>query len=220
MQRASDQTIAALEKLDTPTVFNALVEKNGLPNEQYTDQSIRCLLPNLGTYVGYAMTAEITTNDPDSPAIPWHDYYEYLEAAEGPLVAVMRDVDSRPGRGASFGDGMAALHKRLGVVGAVIDGTIRDLDGIQRVGLPIHAWGRVPGHGEFHLTRFDQPVTVGQLRIQPGDLVLADGDGCVRIQVEEADQIIEIAEEIREREAKIHAAYDDPNYRVEQMKKR
>ena len=219
MERASDQTIAALGELDTPTGFNALVEKNGLPNEQYTDQSIRCLLPELGTYVGYAMTAEITTNDPDSPAIPWHEYYEYIEAASGPLVAVMRDVDSRPGRGASFGDGMAALHQRLGVVGAVIDGTIRDLDGIRRVGLPIHAWGRVPGHGVFNLTRFNEPVTVGQLRIQPGDLVLADGDGCVRIEVEEAEDIVKVAHEIRDKEAKIHASYADPNYTTAQVRR-
>ncbi|MEC9378768.1 MAG: hypothetical protein VX528_07360, partial [Candidatus Latescibacterota bacterium] len=78
MQRASEQTIAALGNFDTPTVFNALVEKDGLPNEQYTDQTIRCLLPELGSFVGYVMTAEVTTNDRDTPAIPWVEYYEML----------------------------------------------------------------------------------------------------------------------------------------------
>ena len=218
MQRASEQTIAALGNFDTPTVFNALVEKDGLPNEQYTDQTIRCLLPELGSFVGYVMTAEVTTNDPDTPAIPWVEYYEMLEAAEGPLVALMRDVDSRPGRGASFGDGMAALHKRLGVVGAIVEGTVRDVDGIRRVGLPIYAHGRVPGHGVFHLTRYNEPITVGQLRFQPGDLVLADGDGCVRVRVEDADQIVEIAGQIREREAEIHGNYADPGYTVAQIR--
>lgn len=219
MQRASAQTLKGLQDFDSPTVFNALVEKYGLPNEDYTDQTIRCLLPELGTIVGHAVTAEITTNDADSPSIPWHEYYEVLGAAEGPLVAVMKDVDSRPGRGASFGDGMAALHKRLGVVGAVVEGTVRDLEGIRRVGLPIFAWGRVPGHGAFHLLRHSTPVTVGQLRIRTGDLLLADGDGCVKIPVEDADEILRIAGEIRAREAEIHASYDAPGFSVEQLRK-
>lgn len=220
MERASDETIAAFKEFDSPTVFNALVQKYGLPCEQYTDHTIRCLLPELGTVVGYAMTSEVTTNDPDSPALPWYEYYEYLDAVEGPLVAVMRDVDSRPGRGASFGDGMAGLHKRLGVVGAIIEGTIRDLEGIRQVGLPIFAWGRVPGHGVFNLTRYDVPVTVGQLRITPGDLILADGDGCVRIPPGDADEILRLAGEVREMEAKIHESNRDPDFTVAQIRQR
>ena len=112
-----------LAQFDSPTVFNALVQLGGLPNEEYTDHTIRCLLPELGPVVGHAVTAEITTNDPDSPSLPWDDYYEWLNGLEGPLVTVMKDIDSRPGRGASFGDGMAGLHRRLGVVGAIVDGT-------------------------------------------------------------------------------------------------
>ena len=99
------------------------------------------MLPELGPVIGYAVTAEVTTNDPDSVAVPWDGYYEAIDAMEGPVFAVMKDVDSRPGRGASFGDGMARLHQRLGAVGAVVDGTVRDLEGIRRVGLPIFAWG-------------------------------------------------------------------------------
>ena len=219
MMRTSDSAIAALRELDSPTVFNALVELGGLPNEEYTDASIRCLLPELGPAVGYAVTAEATTNDADSPSIPWPDYYEYVEAAAGPLVAVLRDVDSRPGRGACFGDGMATLHQRLGVVGAVVDGTVRDLDGIRTVGLPIWARGRVPGHGAFNLVGYDRPVIVGQLRVQPGDLLLADGDGCVRIPAAEAEAVVEAAGRIRVREADIFASYRDPDFAVERMRR-
>lgn len=216
--RTSDSVLTALRELDSPTVFNALVALGGLPNEEYTDASIKCLLPELGTAVGYAVTAEVTTNEADSPSIPWPDYYEQLEAADGPLVAVLRDVDSRPGRGASFGDGMATLHRRLGVVGAVVDGTVRDLEGIRNVGLPIWARGRVPGHGVFNLTGYGRPVIVGQLRVEPGDLVLADGDGCVRIPVAEAEAVVEAARRIRTREAEIFASYRDPDFTVESMR--
>ncbi|MCB0062953.1 MAG: RraA family protein, partial [Caldilineaceae bacterium] len=196
------------------------VRHGGLPNEEYTDHTIRCLLPALGPVVGYAVTAEVTTNDPDSTALDWPDYYAVLEAAQGPLVAVMKDVDSRPGRGASFGDGMATVHKRLGVVGAIVDGTVRDLMGIQRVGLPIWAWGTVPGHGVFNVTRINTPVTVGQLHVRPGDLLFADSDGCVRIPNEHAEEILRLAGEVRAMEAEIFAFYNSAEFSVAAMRAR
>ncbi|HRJ44228.1 MAG TPA: RraA family protein, partial [Caldilineaceae bacterium] len=187
------QIITALSQYDTATLFNALVLKNGLPNEEYTDHRLRCLLPELGSVVGYAVTVEVTTNDADSPGLDWLDYYAYLESQPGPTVAVLKDVDSRPGRGASFGDGMARLHKRLGVVGVLVDGTIRDLAGIRQVGLPVWAWGTVPGHGVFQATRIGAPLTLCQLRVRPGDLLVADGDGCVRIPVADAAAVLRLA---------------------------
>lgn len=204
--------------LDSATIFNALVLKSGLPNEEYTNHTIRCLLPEYGNVIGYAMTSEVTTNDPDSPALEWLDYYEYLEAAEGPLIAVMKDVDSRPGRGASFGDGMATLHQRLGVVGAIVDGTIRDIEGIRKVGLPMWAWGTVPGHGAFNVTSFNKPVTVGDVRVNPGDLIFADADGCVRIPNADATEILNLAEGVRSREAGIFSLYRSPDFTVAKLR--
>ena len=219
-ERIDPAIIAGLQEFDSATIFNALVKQFGLPNEEYTDHTIRCLLPEFGSVVGYAVTAEVTTNDADSPALDWLDYYAYLEENTGPLIIVMKDVDARPGRGASFGDGMATVHKRLGVVGAIVDGTVRDLTGIQRVGLPMWAWGTVPGHGVFQVTRFNTPVTVGQLRIRPGDLILADSDGCVRIPTAHAADILRLASEIRQWEAGIFDFYKSPDFSVQKMRER
>ena len=219
-QRVDPAILDGLREFDSATIFNALVKKFGLPNEEYTDYTIRCLLPELGSVVGYAVTAEVTTNDADSAALDWMDYYAYVEQNAGPLITVMKDVDARPGRGASFGDGMATVHKRLGVIGGIVDGTVRDLVGIRRVGLPMWAWGTVPGHGVFHVTRFNTSVTVGQLRIRPGDLIFADSDGCVRIPVEQAADILRLAGEIRRWEADIFAFYQSPDFSVQKMRER
>lgn len=212
------EIIEGLKRYDTATVFNALVLKLGLPNEEYTDHTIRCLLPELGSAVGFAVTAEVTTNDPDSPGLDWLDYYAYLESQPGPLVAVLQDVDSRPGRGASFGDGMARLHRRLGVAGVLVEGTVRDLAGIGQVGLPVWAWGTVPGHGVFRVIRFGGPVRVGQLTIHPGDLLMADGDGCVRIPVEQAADVLRLAGEVRVKEQAIFDFYAAPDFSVARMR--
>ena len=72
----------------------------------------------------------------------------------------------------------------------VVDGTIRDLDGIRDVGLPMFAWGVVPGHGVFCPVRVGAPITVGQLRIRPGDLVMADSNGCLRVPLDRAEETL------------------------------
>ena len=139
-----------------------------------------CLLPEHGMAIGYAVTCELTTHDPDGPVIPWNDYYDFLDQSPGPMVAIIKDVDTRAGRGAAFGDGMAAVHKQLGVTGVIVDGSVRDLVGIDRVGLPVWGTGLTPGHGVFSLVRHNQPITVNQLLVHPGEIVAADRDGVVK----------------------------------------
>ena len=144
---------------------------------------------------------ELTTNDPDSVGIPWDGYYELLENTDAPIVAVFKDVDSRPGRGASFGNGMAARHKALGVTGVVVEGSVRDLMGIKKVGLPVWGTGLVPGHGVFTLVRMNGSITVGGLRVNPGELVVADEDGCTKIPSGyDPGEVVRLACGIRARE--------------------
>ena len=178
----------------------------------YTDKTIQCLLPTLGTSIGKVITAEVTTNDPDSTSIPWDEYYSTLENSDGPTVSVIKDVDSNPGRGACFGDGMAYAHKILGVEGVIVDGTVRDLDGIKEANLPIWANGLVPGHGTFNLTSVNTSIVVGNLRVQENDILIADINGCARIPIEfNLDEILKLAQQIRQREQNLFQIYRQPN---------
>ena len=108
----------------------------------------------------------------------------------------------------------ATLHKRCGVVGAVCDGAIRDVDGIKRVGFPVWATGEVSGHGRFVVTKFNAPVTVGDLKVDPGDLLMADSGGVVRIPVAIAANVLERARHIRAKEALIFAYYRSAEFKV------
>jgi regulator of RNase E activity RraA len=218
MPAVKAEVLEGFKEFDSATVFNAVVKKLELPNYDYTDHTIRYLTPEFGSIIGYAVTAELTTNEADSPAAPWDDYYQALNDTEGPIVAVMKDVDSDPGRGASFGDGMARMHRRLGVVAAVVDGTVRDLGGIREVGLPMFGWGTVPGHGVFNVTRIDAPLTVGQLRIQPRDLIFGDGDGCVRIPPQHSEEILKLCHEVREFEAGVFEFIESADFTFEKWK--
>jgi len=138
--------LEAIKEFDTPTIFNAVsrVMRDLTPQKWYSNHTIRHLIPTLGSFCGYAVTAEVSTND-DEDHIGFGEYWRVLKEAEGPIVTLLKDIDSDPGRGASTGDGMSRNHKFYGVVGCIVDGTVRDVPGIEKVGLPVMGWGTVPG---------------------------------------------------------------------------
>ena len=231
MERASAEVLAALKEFDSATVFNGVVEALGATQGGrelegsgghpvcYAGPEMQCFLPELGRAVGYAVTCEVTPLDADSDAIPWNEFYDVLEETPAPIVAVYKDVDSRPGRAASFGDGMAARHKLVGVTGVVMEGSVRDLEGIRRVGTPIWATGQVPGHGVFSLVRVNTSVTVAGLRISPGELIVADSGGVTKIPAgTDAAEVLEAARRVRDFEASFHALFDDPDVDAAKVK--
>ena len=182
--------------LSRPTAVTAALTTPTLP--QFLSKLARCL-PDCNTVLA-DIDARVTAGENT-----FADYYEMLKATEGPMVAVFKDIDSNPGRGASFGDGMARQHMMNGVTGAVIDGTVRDLAGIRRVGLPVLAWGKVPGHGQFACKRINVDMTVGDLAISPGDILFGDEDGIVRVPTDLAADVLVACQEIRQMENGIFA---------------
>ncbi len=231
MGQVSPEIFEGLRELDTATIFNAVIEargatqggkeledKGGVPIN-YMAPGMACLLPEQGMAIGYAVTCELTTHDPDGPGIPWDDYYDFLDQSLGPMVAIMKDVDTTAGRGASLGDGMAATHRHLGVTGIIVDGSVRDLAGIDRVGLPVWGTGLTPGHGVLSLVRHNEPITVNQLLVHPGEVVAADGDGVVKIPSgDDPARVLEKGRDIRERESAYHAIFSDPDLTWEGIK--
>ncbi|MBL9214501.1 MAG: hypothetical protein JNG83_03395 [Opitutaceae bacterium] len=204
---APPAVLAALRKIDTPTVSTAVGRFIKRPEDSYSNLNLRLILPELGPFIGYAVTLEVTTNDEDSPAVSFHDHYRHIASLRQPVIAVFKDVDSNPGRGASFGEGMSLLHRKVGGIGVIVDGTVRDIDGLRKQRFPAMAWGTVPGHGRFKPTRLNVPVTVCGLRIRPGDLLLCDINGCVRIPVPHAEEVLRISRELLAAETKLFRTF-------------
>ena len=96
---------------------------------------------------------------------------------------------------------MAAKYSTLGVSGVIVEGSARDIAGITKVGMPLWATGSVPGHGVFNLISVNKSIVVGSLRIHPGELLIADLDGCTKIPLGlDPNKIANIAKEIQIRE--------------------
>lgn len=107
---------------------------------------------------------------------------------------------------AVFGDLVASKAKHLGIAGFVIDGLTRDLENLRAVDLPVFTLGTTPigplhrGPGEINY-----PISCGGIVVNPGDLIVADGDGVVVVRNEMA---IEIADRLECQHAALHEYID------------
>jgi len=195
--------LAQLRAFDTPTVSNA-IESLALrnPTEGYLGREVRCLTPELGAMVGYAITVTIDNSSPQrSPAAKGVGaFYQALAAAPKPAVVVMQDVSARPSHSCHLGDIVSSNCKRLGAVGVVTDGAIRDLKGIQEVGFHVFASGLTASRGIYQWMDVNVPVTLSGTAIHPGDIVHADASGVVTVPAAALEKLAAACLAVREKE--------------------
>ncbi|MBI3961988.1 MAG: RraA family protein [Deinococcus sp.] len=188
----NEAQLAALRQINTPTVSN-IVELFGVRDrrEGFMSNAVRCLFPEMGVMVGYAVTATSRALHP-----PKHDalkvlfaYYDAAMRTPAPRVSVIADLDDPPGVGAFFGEVNTNIHKAQGFVGHVTNGASRDLDEVRVAKFHLFASGPCVSHAHIHLVQADVPVTVGGLLVQPGDLIHADQHGVMAIPLEIAAEV-------------------------------
>src|SRR5574341_377153 len=81
---------------------------------------------------------------------------------------------------ALLGKLMAIEARRKGIHGFIIDGAVRDLRGLEGVGIPVFARAVTPRVGTAeHLQETQIPIICGGASVQPGDIVHGDEDGVV-----------------------------------------
>ncbi len=182
----SAELLDRLRSVDTPTVCNAITmldpQRRG---KGYTLDSVIAVDPALPAMVGFARTARFISSEaaldpPDVIRARRFDYYRYVASSPGPTIAVMEDCGLRPGFGCIWGGLNVAIHKGLGVQGAITNGAIRDL-GELAPDFQLLGGNVCPGAGFAHLLDFDRTVNVFGLEIRPGDLIHADRHGAVII---------------------------------------
>jgi 4-hydroxy-4-methyl-2-oxoglutarate aldolase len=107
---------------------------------------------------------------------------------------------------ALVGEVIAVQAKVRGASGLLIDGAIRDADELRELGLPVWArFVRARGAAKEEAGGLDVPVSVGGVRVEPGDVVVMDGDGAVVVEAGRAEEVLEAA---RRREADEAAMMD------------
>ena len=218
--------LAELRKLDTPTVCNALEvvapERRGYG---FTTRPLVCVRPQLPAMVGYARTATIRAAHPasrDGKAMRAHmdAYYAYVaEGGQHPSMMLIQDLDgAQHGYGSFWGEVNSHLHRGLGAVGCVTDGSVRDLNDIapdfqilaDRVG---------PSHAFVHVVTFGLPVNVSGMGATHDDLIHADQHGAVVIPIEVAEKVTVAAAAIARRERVLINASKEPGFDLQRLRK-
>ena len=92
---------------------------------------------------------------------------------------------------AVVGDIVGKTLADLGCVGLVVDGVVRDIDGLDAVGLPTFARGAHPATGSnTGPGAINVPVQCGGVTVRPGDVVHADGSGVVVVPRERLAEVV------------------------------
>ncbi|MEJ7763184.1 MAG: RraA family protein [Thermomicrobiales bacterium] len=201
--RLSEAHLAYLRGVDSPTLANAIETFEVRDRtEGFIGGTVRSMFPDLGVMVGQAVTVTVA-NDPGPAAgrEGFWEMWEALEAAPHPAVLVIADASGAPSRCAYFGEVMATFATRLGAVGLVTDGGVRDLAEVRALGLHFFAPFPVVSHGNFHVASVGEPVTLDGEVIRPGDILHGDANGIVVVPPDVLDGLPAAVEDVRAKEA-------------------
>jgi regulator of RNase E activity RraA len=205
----SESQFAFLRSIDTPTVCNLMEvvapERRG---SFYTVKHLFCPFPNLPPMVGFAKTVTMRARDKVGGAsymAKRMDYLDYVAAAPQPGIAVIEDLDDPAGYGAFWGEVQSNIHKALGCLGTITNGSIRDIPQIAE-GFQMLAGSLSPSHAYVHVEDFGTSVTIHGMAVKSGDLIHADQHGAIVVPVNTIDGMKDAADKLAATEAKIIAA--------------
>jgi hypothetical protein len=173
-----------LRKVDTPTVCNAIEVAQGKRGfNRFTRGTMHHCKPGDPAIVAFARTAKISGLAPPNEApniirARRMEYFHSMAAGVSPTAAVVEDVDYPNCIAGWWGEVHVAVHKGLGLAGAVTNGVMRDLD-VMDEGFPVLAGSIGPSHGFVHTVEIGTPVNIMGMRVSQGELIHADRHGAL-----------------------------------------
>lgn len=136
-------------------------------------------------------------------------------------VIVLTMPEPRPV--ALVGDLLATQAKAHGAAGMLIDASVRDIETLAELGLPIWArWVRVKGATKDIPGTIGGPVQVGGATIRQGDIVVLDADGAAVVEAERVDEVLEasLERERKERVKRVKLAAGELSYDLDGLRER
>lgn len=198
---SAEEIIAALRKPENSTgnIADAVDEATGTRGWMSADMK-----PILDTkVVGRAWTALLRpVLRSDTRQYPNHALQVLDEAPSGSvLVYVLEDGLEIAG----MGNLMATTAKVRGLAGTVIDGAVRDVTELRRIGHPVFARRISPATSVGRLVSIGKqvPVKCGDVMVYPGDYIVGDADGVVVVPQAAAERVVELLKQYDDKESKM-----------------
>ena len=217
----TSQQIDALRKITSPSVANAIETFNVRPREEGNLSSdIRALFPEMGPMVGSAATALIRSEKGpiEGHRASLYQWWDFVLSLPAPRVVVVHDLDDPRGQGAQWGEVQANIHRALGCVGVITDGSVRDLDEVRALNFQFCAAHVSVSHANVHMVDFGIPVKVGGVWVKPGDIVHGDQHGVVVIPPDVAAGIPDAIAKVEAAEKRIISVCQSGDFTVDKLK--
>ncbi len=209
------EIIEELKNFDTPSITNvvATYPKNPLclglynpwPENWYTDQSIKCMYPELGRTVGYAVTCVFGLPDPGFNRLTFMDVLDAVEASSQPTILVIEQKfpPEIQGKVGLAGGIMTTSLKTIGCLGVISNGPSRDLDEIRPMGVQYLLSGITPGHGDQAVHAVNVPVSVGGMDVAPGEIIHMDENGACKFPADKLKPVLNNVRGLQQQEAEL-----------------
>jgi len=188
--RPSDALVKSLSEFPTGWIVDANGRRGAL------DYRVKPLTRAM-RFCGVALTVHTRPRDNLAP------YAAITYAKPGDVIVVATDAYEEA---SVVGDILLGMAKNRGVVALVTDGMVRDIDGLNGVGIPVFARGLSPnspfkdGPGTIGL-----PISISGVAINAGDIILGDQDGVVVVAREAVDDVLSALADVKAKEAKMEA---------------
>lgn len=198
-----------LKKYDTPTVTNVVATYPGdskhclglyhpWEGHWYTDQTLKCMYPELGRTAGYAVTVTYGLPDQAFGRLTFGDLCSAIEASPKPVILAIKQnlPEQYKRRNGLCGGNMMTAFKALGVVGVISDGPSRDIDEVRPLKIQYMLTGVCAGHGDFSIQEINTPVEVCGMMTAPGEVIHMDENGAVKFPGSRLGQVSELCEKL------------------------
>ena len=202
-----------LRDYDTPSITNVVATYPDHPlclglynpwtENWYTDQSVRCMYPELGRTVGYAVTCVYGLPDPGFSRLSFMDVVDALDASPRPTILVLQQKfpPEIAGKVGLSGGNMTTAMKAVGCVGVVSNGPSRDLDEIRPMEFQYILSGVTAGHGPMAVRAVNVPVSVAGMDVSPGEIIHMDENGAVKFPAERLAEVLRNVRALQQEEA-------------------
>lgn len=222
MTQLTEQEFQAILKYDTCRVANAIETfEIRLRYEGFARPGLRWMCTSLAPMLGYASTSRMKTSQPASDGRSYldrTDWWDDVLTVHPPVIAVIEDADESPGFGAVAGEVHSTILQRLGCIGLVTNGSVRDVPSLERMGFAVLATDTSPSHAYAHVVEHGLPVQIHGLTIHSGDLLMADRHGLVQIPIEIAAELPAAIERQRGKELRIIDLCRSPQFSLEALR--
>jgi regulator of RNase E activity RraA len=212
---SGSELIAQFRRVEVASVSDAIEQIIG--KRMYMSHRVRPIFTT--KFAGFARTVQLKKDEGNTDPNALTGMLEAIDQGSTDSVYVMavEDGDDIAGMGGLMGTAMAAR----GYAGAVIDGGVRDVAYLQKIGFPVFATGIVPSTSVHHYRFAGQqiPIVCNGVAVNPGDIVVADSDGVAVVPRAQAQAVLTLAQQMDFKEHSMYAVIEQMRSIVEAVKK-